>query len=58
MTPEKMDGHPCGTCLHWPECNGVDVDNCPLIPAPPPWPKYNPYLFLDERTESGLLEED
>lgn len=22
--------HPCETCLRWPECNGVDADNCPL----------------------------
>lgn len=21
---------PCETCLRWWECNGVDVDNCPL----------------------------
>lgn len=20
---------PCDTCLRWPECNGVDADNCP-----------------------------
>jgi hypothetical protein len=19
----------CETCLHWPECNGVDADRCP-----------------------------
>ena len=22
--------HPCETCLRWSECNGVDIDNCPL----------------------------
>lgn len=25
--------HPCDTCLRWPECNGVDADNCPLCMA-------------------------
>lgn len=25
--------HPCETCLRWPECNGVDADNCPLCVA-------------------------
>lgn len=21
--------HPCGKCLRWPECNGVDWGSCP-----------------------------
>lgn len=25
-----MDNHPCGTCLRWWECNGVDPQ-CPYI---------------------------
>lgn len=26
-----MDDHPCGECLRWPECNGVNwgTDECP-----------------------------
>ena len=23
-----MTVEPCDTCLHWPECNGVDADTC------------------------------
>ena len=23
-----MTVEPCETCLHWPECNGVDADTC------------------------------
>lgn len=26
---------PCDTCLRWEECNGVDVDNCPLFQEEP-----------------------
>lgn len=26
-----MTGHPCETCLRWPECNGTDADCCPLL---------------------------
>lgn len=22
---------PCETCLRWPECNGVDAENCPVV---------------------------
>lgn len=22
---------PCETCLRWPECNGVDRDNCNIV---------------------------
>ena len=25
-----MTNSPCETCLRWPECNGVDVANCPV----------------------------
>lgn len=27
-----MSGHPCGSCLRWPECNGVAWDSvyCPF----------------------------
>ena len=28
-----MTGHPCETCLRWPECNGIDRDACPLVKA-------------------------
>lgn len=78
-----MSGHPCGSCLRWPECNGVawgkpdcpwtgrkyittsgpvrealETHACDPDPDPlPPWPKANPYFFED-KTESGLLEED
>lgn len=24
----QEERHPCDTCLHWPECNGVDADTC------------------------------
>lgn len=24
---------PCDTCLRWPECNGVDAENCPICKA-------------------------
>lgn len=58
-----MTGHPCDTCLCWWECNGVEWDSsCPWNPqnwpeeAEPQWPKVNPYI--DEKDESGLLEED
>lgn len=26
-----MENNPCETCLRWPECNGVDRDNCNLV---------------------------
>lgn len=39
----------CESCLRWPECNGVDADNCPLCQDPP--------LDADEHDVSGLLEE-
>lgn len=25
-----MKDDPCETCLRWYECNGVDVESCPL----------------------------
>jgi hypothetical protein len=60
LTTPTTQTDPCETCLRWPECNGVDRDTCPLcgweekkikkdkkaVPA-----------YLDDRTESGLLEE-
>lgn len=56
-----MSGHPCGTCLRWPECNGVawGTPDCPASPAPDPlptYPKIDPAMF-EEKTESGILEE-
>ena len=27
----QEEKHPCETCLHWPECNGVDADICPIF---------------------------
>lgn len=30
LLPEAEDNHPCGQCLRWSECNGVDAENCPL----------------------------
>lgn len=24
---------PCYTCLHWPECNGVDSESCKVVAA-------------------------
>lgn len=59
-----MADHPCATCPRWWECNGVEWDTCcpwnpknwPREDSAPPWPKINPYI--DEKTESGLLEED
>lgn len=29
MAPGSNDGHPCGSCLRWDECNGVDWPFCP-----------------------------
>jgi hypothetical protein len=60
-----MTDHPCATCLNWWECNGVawGTPDCPKSPEPvreasaPPRPKIDPYLY-DDKTESGLLEED
>ena len=54
-----MADHPCGDCLNWWECNGVawGTPDCPKTepdPLPPPLPIY----YIDEKTESGLLEED
>ena len=57
--------NPCETCLRWPECNGSDRDNCPWWQSvdereerrkleAPDWPMA---IFLDDREESGLLEE-
>lgn len=56
-----MDEHPCGSCLNWWECNGVawGTPDCPKsekqreATAPP-----LPYPYIDDKTESGLLEED
>ncbi len=28
MAAEINDGHPCGSCLRWDECNGVDWPFC------------------------------
>jgi hypothetical protein len=28
MRNEVQDGHPCESCLRWPECNGVDWPTC------------------------------
>lgn len=28
--PAKNSGSSCEHCLRWPECNGVDAENCPL----------------------------
>lgn len=30
MRNEVQDGHPCESCLRWPECNGVDWPTCQL----------------------------
>ena len=53
---------PCESCLRWSECNGVDIDNCPL------WrdrlaAQYGEIAAMDlssleDKTESGLFEED
>lgn len=58
-----MSGHPCGSCLRWPECNGVawGSEECPywqeyIEENPKPKNKAVP-AYLDDRTESGLLEE-
>ena len=57
-----MTDHPCGTCLNWWECNGVawGTIDCPhYLPAEDPPPQEYPFIpaYLDDRTESGLLEE-
>ena len=51
--------HPCGSCLRWPECNGVawNTPDCPYAPAKKPEPKVVP-AYLEDKTESGLFEED
>ncbi len=57
--------NPCETCLRWSECNGSDRPNCPWWQIveererrrqqeAPDWPMA---VFLDDREESGLLEE-
>ena len=28
MKREPTDAHPCGSCLRWPECNGVEWPSC------------------------------
>lgn len=28
MKYEPADAHPCGSCLRWPECNGVEWPRC------------------------------
>lgn len=28
-----MTNDPCETCLRWPECNGVDAEQCPIVQA-------------------------
>lgn len=28
MKHEPTDAHPCGSCLRWPECNGVEWPEC------------------------------
>ena len=50
-----MTDHACGSCLRWPECNGVawGTPDCPVVPPPLP----RAYID-DDKTESGLLEED
>lgn len=60
-----MNKDPCETCLRWPECNGVDADNCPLWPgeilAQIVEEKHGQQAapaYLDEKAESGLIEED
>ena len=27
---QKIGNDPCNDCLRWSECNGVDIDRCPL----------------------------
>ena len=52
-----MSGHPCEICLRWSECNGVawGTPDCPTSPQ-----NKTPVLpaYLDDREESGLIEED
>lgn len=52
-----MNKDPCETCLRWPECNGVDADTCPLCRWEENKQKKTPPAYLDDKTESGLLEE-
>lgn len=33
MSKEVKDGHPCETCLRWPECNGVAWPDCQPVQA-------------------------
>ena len=53
-----MSGHPCGDCLRWWECNGVawNTPDCPYSQEEKPKNKAVP-AYLDDRTESGLLED-
>jgi len=55
----ESNGHPCGWCLRWPECNGVawDTPDCPVCEDKKPKQKELP-AYLDDKTESGLLEEE
>lgn len=46
-----MANNPCETCLRWPECNGVDAENCPI------YAERILAELMEEKTESGLLEE-
>jgi hypothetical protein len=53
--------HPCGSCLCWSECNGVAWGTPECHNWPQPQDKTNQKAvpaYLDDRTESGLLEDD
>lgn len=52
-----MNKDPCEKCLRWPECNGVDANTCPRCRQEKSKQEAVP-ARLDDRTESGLLEED
>lgn len=44
MKHEPTDAHPCGSCLRWPECNGVE------------WPRCGPGVeYQTERVNSGIV---
>lgn len=54
----KTRSGPCATCLRWSECNGVDASTCPLWGNERPKEKPCVPAYLDDREESGLIEED
>lgn len=57
-----MTGHPCETCLRWPECNGTAWGSCPhsvvhwSLPGPCPiTPEQFEAIYNDEEETCQCL---